>query len=70
MKVKIREWADMERDFGLDRDGNIKCWCGFLIEMKEYCGKIIEVDEIDDLKGDFKYDGWYFNNDMYEIIEE
>ena len=70
MKIRIREWAEMKRDFGLDEDGDIKCYCGFVKDMKEYCGKIIEIDENDFIKDMFIYDDWTFTNDMYEIIEK
>lgn len=71
MKVRIKEWAEMEREFGIDKHGDIKCHCNFIIEMKEYCGKIIEIDEDRiDRTGEFEYDGWYFDKGTYEIVEE
>lgn len=71
MKVRIKEWAEMEKEFSLDKHGDIKCHCNFIIEMKEYCGKIIEVDKDKiDRTGEFEYDGWYFDKGTYEIIEE
>ena len=61
----------MKREFGIDKHGDIKCHCNFIIEMKQYCGKIIEVDEDRiDRTGEFEYDGWYFDEGTYEIIEE
>lgn len=36
--VRIREWDDMENEFGLDCDGAIKCQGSFVISMKEFCG--------------------------------
>ena len=76
MKVKIKDWWDMLNEFSLDEDGDIDCYCSFTTEMKEYCGKIIEVndDEVficddDDVKT-FEYHGWFFSEDMYEVIEE
>lgn len=70
MKVKIRDWEDMMEDFGLDEDGDIKCYGGFTKEMKQYCGKVIGVDEVTFIKDAFIYDDWTFTNDMYEVIEE
>lgn len=71
MKVRIKEWAEMEKEFSLDKHGDIKCHCNFIIEMKEYCGKIIEIDEDRiDRTGEFEYDGWYFDKGTYEIVEE
>ena len=71
MKVRIKEWAEMEREFGIDKHGDIKCHCNFIIEMKQYCGKIIEVDKDKiDRTGEFEYDGWYFDEGTYEIVED
>lgn len=76
MKVRIREWGELAEEFGIDEDGDIDCYCSFTIEMKDYCGKVIEVndDEVftcddDDIKT-FEYHGWFFSEDMYEVIEE
>lgn len=71
MKVRIKEWAEMEREFGIDKHGDIKCHCNFIIEMKQYCGKIIEVDKDKiDRTGEFEYDGWHFDKGTYEIVED
>lgn len=70
MKVKIREWSDMERDYGLDEDGDINCDCVFVKDMREHCGEIIEVYEVFPVRGLFVHNGWVFSDDMYEIIEE
>ena len=72
MKVRIREWEEMEIVFGLDEDGDIDCYYSFTTEMKEYCGKIIEIDadRVSSIKGIFEYDDWTFSDDMYEIVEE
>ena len=74
MKVRIREWEDMMEDFGLDEDGDIDCYCSFTPEMKEFCGKIIEVYDTEVIICDdvetFWYDDWFFSNDMYEVIED
>lgn len=73
MKVKIKDWHSMMEEFGLDENGDINCNCGFVSDMKERCGEIIEVDEIIFVEGAFayfKYDYWTFTDDMYEVIEE
>lgn len=70
VKIRIRDWADMEEYYGIDEDGDIKTYGSFTTEMKEYCGKIIGADEVTFIKDAFMYDNWTFTNDMYEIIEE
>ena len=81
MKVKIKDWWELAEQYGidedgdincriLDEDGDIDCYCSFTTEMKEYCGKVIEVDELTLVEGVFTYDNWIFSDDMYEIIEE
>lgn len=75
MKVRIKEWAEMEREFGLDEDGDIDCHCGFTTEMRECCGKVFELNENDfcmitDTDKVFIYNGWFLNTETYEIIEE
>ena len=44
--VKIRQWKDMKKEFGLDSFGNIKTKIIFLTSMKEYCGKILKIMDI------------------------
>lgn len=72
MKVKIRKWGELAECFGVDKHGDIKCYGVFVSGMREYCGKIIEVDadRVSNIKGVFEYDDWTFSNDMYEVIEE
>lgn len=70
MKVRIRDFEDMAEEFGLDEDGDIYCYCSFTTEMREYCGKIIEIDRDKIGKaGVFEYDGWYFDNGTYDIFK-
>ena len=66
MKVKIKDWYDMAEQYGIDEDGNIKCRYIFATEMKEYCGKVIEVEGVNI----FTYDNWVFSNEMYEVVEK
>ena len=72
MKVRIKDWYELEKEFGLDEDGDIRCYGVFVSGMREYCGKIIEVDtdRVSSIKGVFEYDDWTFSDDMYEIVEE
>ena len=45
-KVRIRQWEDMEKEFGLDDDGDIDCHYSFTKEMKNLCGLTATVDYI------------------------
>ena len=66
MKVRVKDWYDMAEEYSLDENGNIKCRYIFTTEMKEYCGKVIEVEDV----SIFTYDNWVFSNEMYEIVEK
>ena len=39
MIVKIRDWDDMESEYGLDEDGDIKCYMRFTRVMESYIPK-------------------------------
>lgn len=45
-KLRVREWEDMEREFGIDRDGDIKCTPFFIKEMCKFCGKVVTVENV------------------------
>ena len=74
--VVIREWEDMESEFGCDCDGDISiCGTYFVTSMKRYCGLNCKVVGIDDygyyiiepvdtkLKGYIDSD-WFFGDEM------
>ena len=66
MKVRVKDWDDMLESFGVDEDGNINCRYIFATEMKEYCGRVIEVEDVNI----FTYDNWVFSDEMYEVVEK
>lgn len=66
MKVRIKDWWELAEQHGIDEDGDIKCRYIFAKEMKEYCGKVIEVEDVNF----FMYDNWVFSNEMYEVVEK
>ena len=66
MKVRVKDWYDMAEQHGLDEDGNINCRYIFATEMKEYCGRVIEVEDVNI----FTYDNWVFSDEMYEVVEK
>jgi hypothetical protein len=45
-RVRIRQWEDMEREFGKDSDGDIPCKLTFTSSMRQYCGKVFTVEAI------------------------
>lgn len=42
-KVTIRQWDDMESEFGLDSYGGIKVPNAFTEPMKQYCGQTLPI---------------------------
>lgn len=41
--VRIRQWDDMEKEFGINRAGIILTRHGFVVNMKPLCGKYAEI---------------------------
>ena len=72
--VKVRQWDDMKREFGLALDGAIDCFKKFTRNMREYCGETIRITENMEKKfneyGYFYYEGSMFSTDMLEPYEE
>lgn len=59
--LRIRDWDDMEAEFGLDVYGNIKCpFLHFDVDMKYLCGKFITV-------ADVTCDGYLYSKEKYEL---
>lgn len=46
-ELKIREWDDMEKEFGLNRLGSVDCKYVFSISMVPMCGKDFTVRAIE-----------------------
>lgn len=68
-RVRVREWDEMEAEFGLDREGDIKCGGGIYFNrlMKGYCGKVLTVQKVDSETHTYKLeesDVWPFCDDM------
>ena len=76
-RVRIRQWDDMEREFGLDSLGDINCKLFFTraMEGEGLCGRtatIIDIDSdggvdlaFDDKSGDLE---WQYSTDMLEPL--
>lgn len=77
-RVRFRTWDDMEKEFGLDDDGDIKCRCCFSNNMRYLCGteaRIKKLDGKDVALEDFTSTGavgypWNFSTDMLEPATE
>ena len=46
--VVIRDWDDMEQEFGLDGYGNVKCRCTFTTEMRRFCGQRVIIKSVNE----------------------
>jgi hypothetical protein len=68
MKVKIKTWDAMEKEFELDAEGDINCRMYFTTEMEECLPKnrIIEVTD-PNKKGIYN---WYYDEDEYLITDD
>ena len=76
-RVRIRQWDDMEKEFGLDSGGFIKCNGSFLRSMRVLCGKEFVISELTDpiiySKTALKVSGletdWTITTDMIELVD-
>lgn len=75
--VKIRQWDDMEEEFGTGLYGDIDCMCIFTKEMKMLCGREAEVlypitgrttVQLRFLDGT-RYKPWVISTDMIELVK-
>lgn len=68
-KVVIREWDDMEREFGLNGDA-INCKCSFLPAMRNLCGKEFVISNIDNDRTVYGHDfNCFISVDMINLAE-
>ena len=75
--VRIRQWDDMEKEFGLTMLGSIRCRCCFADGMKPLCGKYAEIkdlllDGIVHLRFfncDDSVENWNYSIDMIEKVD-
>ncbi len=73
--VRIRQWDDMEKEFGVDSVGDIDSCAPFVTSMKPLCGKYAEITRLDGSRVDLKFfncDGLYtgcgYSTDMIEKV--
>ena len=74
--VRIRDWDDMETEFGLNSYGNIDCRFTFTHEMSAYCGEVYTIGRIDERKHVHFEErhslssGYNVSFDMIELVED
>ena len=73
--VRIRQWDDMEKEFGLDTDDDIDCSEHFIKNMKPLCGKYAEIVRLNGSLVELKFfncddlgKGWNYSTDMIEKV--
>lgn len=77
-KIKIKSWEEMEKEFGLDPDGDIDIEPSFVQDMKHLCGRIATIDKIngnndinlicwDNTDGDIS---WKFGIRMFKHVRD
>ena len=64
--IKIRQWDDMEEEYGLVGIGSINCECAFTDNMRNLCGSEIKINEkmVEDFK---KYKYFFADSKTYSI---
>ncbi len=75
-RIRIRQWDDMEKEFGLDSDGDIYVGDGssFIQDMKHLCGReatIVDCSNEDEILldnwSDFSGEtDWFYTEEMFE----
>lgn len=67
-KVRVREWEDMEEEFGVDMYGDIRSKAGFIKEMRNFCGKIVTISDVNGQLYKIKEDkgAWIWTDDIFE----
>lgn len=76
-KIRIREFDDMEKQYGYRYVGDVKVinvFMSFTEDMKKICGDVINIDEeiekTYEKRGYFYYQGFSISTDMLEPYEE
>ena len=59
--IKIRQWGDMEEEYGLVGIGSINCECTFTNNMRNLCGSEIKINK--KMVEDFKKYKYFFASD-------
>ena len=77
--VQIKDWESMESEFGVDIDGDIDFYPGFIKEMLPLCGRTItitsDMEIAYDIHGSFTiYDedgqAWIISEEMLKPVDD
>ena len=73
--VRIRQWDDMEKEFGVDSMGDINSLVAFVTSMKPLCGKYAEIVRLNGSLVELKFfncddlsKDWGYSTDMIEKV--
>lgn len=75
-RVRIKSWEKMEKEFGLNYHGSIKCISSFISAMKHLCGKTATITRINDVAVRLDFDNvdgdtcWSYSTDMIELAND
>lgn len=68
-KVRIRQWDDMRKEYGVDYAGSIECVYSFISSMKPLCGEVFTISRIEGHRVFFKENNkWLYSTDMIEPV--
>ena len=75
-RVRIRQWEDMAKEFGVNKYGSILCKSFFSTNMKHLCSREATISKIEDDKIELKdwsdsssTHEWRYTTDMIEPVE-
>ena len=74
-RVQFKNWSEMEKEFGVDVIGSIKCKYSFTYMMRHFCGTYANIKKIDGKRVylvDFSskgQNGFSFSTDMIKHID-
>lgn len=76
-RVRFKSWEEMEKEYGVDSFGDIKCYLDFTTEMKPFCNTYATIREIDSSgevilmlssAKNISLSDWQFSTDMIKHI--
>lgn len=72
-KVRIRDWNDMVKEFGVNGFGDVLCKIRFCESMKDLCGKYFTIEDIQNTSQGHSYVNigkWKISPCMCELVED